>query len=166
MIHNTHFAQFIPPNACHVITGTWTQAAGQVANTVVLHKAAAAETTIVTIPILVPQNSIALQGAKLAGIEVDYEVLVLAATSITASLKKIARGADTVGPTVSAPAVTQDLTAATTAASVAKHRLTVTVTAPFWLGKDEFYNLQLTCVCAATTQLDILGAVANFTLKA
>ena len=166
MINNVHFSQFIPPNAAHYATGTWTQVAGQVANTAVLHKAAAAETTIVTFPILIPSNSVALQGCKLASVETDYEILVAAATSITAAVRKITRGADTTGVSVASPAVTQDLTAATTAATVAKHKLTVTITTPVWIDNDEFFNLQLTCVCAATTQLDVIGATANFTFRA
>src|SRR5512136_2171711 len=95
MIHNTHFSQYIPPNAMNFVTGTWSDAAGQVAGTICRHKAATAETSVVTIPVLAPSNSVALNGAKLTSVEIDYEVLVADLTSITATIRKITRGADT-----------------------------------------------------------------------
>ncbi len=73
MIHNTHFSQFIPPTLFHAATGTFTWIAGDVAGTIILHRAAANETSVITIPITIPSNSVALQGSKLTSIEVDYE---------------------------------------------------------------------------------------------
>ena len=61
------------------------------------------------------------------------------------------------------PAITQDLVAATTAASADQHKLTVTLTTPAWIDNDEYYLLKLAFVAAATSTIDLLGAVANFT---
>jgi hypothetical protein len=166
MIHNTHFAQHIPPNAMHIVTGTWTDADGTVTGQPCRRKTATAETAIISIPICIPSNSVALQGAKLASIEIDYDVNTAACTSVTAAISKIVRGADGAVSVVSAPACTQDLTAATDAADVDEHKLTVTLTTPVWIDNDEYYMLKLTVVAAATTVFDIFGAVANFTLKA
>lgn len=163
--HNTHMSQFIPPTAFHCVTGTWSDAAGNVAGTIVKQKAAAAETAVVNIPITIPSNSVALQGSKLASIEIDYEILTAAATSITATLNKVTRGADGAVAVVAEKTSTQDLTAATDAADVDQHKLTVTVTTPAYIDNDEYYLLELSCVCALTTVLEFLGAVANFTLK-
>src|SRR5512142_1807590 len=93
-VHDTAMSQFIPPTKFHYVTGTWTQAAGQVAGTIAMHKAAAAETSTVTVPIEVPSNSVAGKGALLKSIEVDYEVLVADLTSITPTLNKVTRAAD------------------------------------------------------------------------
>ena len=164
--HNTSMSQFIPATAMLPITGTWTEAAGQVAGTVCKHKAAAAETATVYIPVKLPSNSVGQIGSMLKSIEVDYEVLVAACTSVTATLKKITRGADTAVAVVTTVTTTQDLAAATSAATVDQHKLIVTVTTPAWIDNDEYYSLELACVAAATTQLDILAAVANFTARA
>jgi hypothetical protein len=165
MFHNTHFSQFVPPTDVHVVTGTWTMIAGQVAGTIVLHKAATAETTIVTIPIIIPSNSVALNGAKLASIEIDYEVLVAACTTVTAVINKVTRGVDTAVAVVASQPFTQAPTAAN-AAIVEQHKLVLTITTPFWIANTEYVLAQLTMVAAATTQIDILGAVANFTMRA
>ena len=164
-VHDTAMSQYIPPNVMHCVTGTWTDIAGQVAGTIVRHKAAAAETSIVNIPILLPSNSVALKGSYLKSVEIDYEVLVAACTSVTAALAKVVRGADTAVAVVSAPACTQDLVAATTAATVDQHKLIVTITTPEWIDNDAYYFLKLTVVSALTTTFDLLAAVANFTLR-
>ncbi len=165
-LHDTHMSQYIPPTAFHCVTGTWTLAAGQVAGTIVKIKSAAGETTTVNIPIMIPSNSVALKGSKLASVEIDYEIRTSACTSVTASMNKITRGADGADATVTAVTVTQNLTAGTDAADVDEHKLTVTVTTPAWIDNDEYYLLKLACVCAAGTVLEFLGAVANFTLRA
>jgi hypothetical protein len=162
--HNTHMSQYIPPTLFHCVTGTWALAAGQVAGTIVKVKTAGAETSVVNIPIVIPSNSVALQGAKLKSIEVDYEILTAAATSITATLSKVTRGADTAVAVVTEPAITQDLAAATDAADVDQHKLTVTLTTPVFIDNDEYFLLELSCVCALTTDLEFLGAVANYDL--
>ncbi len=164
-VHDTHMSQFIPPLLAHCVTGTWTDIAGQVAGTVVRHKAAAAETSTINIPIIIPSNSSTGKGALLKSVELDYEILVLAATSITLSIVKVVRGADGADAVVSAPAGSQDLTAATDAADVDEHKCTFTLTTPAYIDNDEYYMLKIVAVCAATTQVDILGAVANFTLR-
>lgn len=164
-VHDTAMAQYIPPNTFHCVTGTWTDIAGQVAGTICRHKAAAAETSIVNIPITIPSNSVALKGAYLKSVEVDYEILTAACTSVTAAIIKVVRGVDGAVGVVSAPAVTQDLTAATDAADVDQHRLIVTVTTPEWIDNDAYYFLKLTIIAAATTTVDLLAAVANYTLR-
>jgi hypothetical protein len=164
-VHDTHMSQFIPPTAMHCVTGTWTDVAGQVAGTIAHHKAANAETSVINIPIIIPSNSSDLKGAKLTSVEVDYEIGAQAATSITASMNKVTRGADGADATVASVTVTQDLTAATDAADVDEHKLTVTVTTPDWIDNDEYLLLVITAVCAAGTTVDLLAAVANFTLR-
>jgi hypothetical protein len=147
------------------ITGTWTEVAGQVAGTICKHKAATAETATVHIPILIPSNASALKGGMLKTIEVDYEVLIKVCTTVTATLRKITRGADGAVAVVSAPAITQDLTAATDAADVDQHKLTITITTPEWTDNDVEFKLEMAFVAQDTTQLDVLGAVANYTLR-
>ncbi len=164
-VHDTAMSQWIPPVHFTCLTGTWTDVAGQVAGTIVRQKSAAAETTNVYIPVPLPSNSAANKGSYLKSIEVDYEIRTSAATSITATLEKIVRGADGADAVVSTPAITQDLAAGSDAADVDEHKLTVTLTTPAWIDNDEYYILKLACVCAAGTVLEFLGAVANYTAR-
>jgi hypothetical protein len=163
-VHDTHMSQYIPPTAMHCVTGTWTLTAGQQAGTISKHKASNSETTVINIPIMIPSNSVALKGAKLASVDIDYELSGAAATSVTASMNKITRGADGADATVTAVTVTQSLVAAGGAETADEHALTVTVTTPAWIDNDEYYLLVLTIV-ASTAVIDLLGAVANFTLR-
>jgi hypothetical protein len=163
-VHDTAMSQFIPPTAFHCVTGTWTLAAGQVAGTISKHKASNSETTVVNIPILIPSNSVGLKGGYLKSVEVDYELTAAAATSVTASMNKVTRGADTAVAVVSAVTVTQDLVANSGAQTEDQHKLVVTLTTPAWIDNDEYYLLVLTIV-ASTAVIDMLGAVANFTLR-
>jgi hypothetical protein len=165
MIHNTKFAQFLPPTSFHYRVGTWTQAAGAVAGTIAMHKAATAETSIVTIPIEVPSNAVALNGAKLMSVEVDYEILIAGLTSIAVVLNKVTRGADLAVAVVAVQTQTCSPTVAL-AKVTDQHKLVVTITTPAWVANTEYYMLELTCVAPATTTLDFLGAVANFTFRA
>ena len=165
MINNTHFSQFIPPDAINYVTGTWADAAGQVSGTTCKHKTATAETASVTIPITIPSNSIALQGCKLVSVEIDYEILVADLTSITATIKKITRGADTAVAVATAVTFSQTPTAAN-AKVTDQHRLVLTLDTPAWIDNDEYYLVNLSMVAPASTTIDVLGAVANFTLRA
>jgi hypothetical protein len=149
----------------HYVVGTWADAAGQVAGTIAKHKAAGAETAVVNIPITIPSNGSADKGSLLKSIEIDYELLAAGATSVTAALNKVTRGADTAVATVAAVTITQDLAAAVAAATQDQHKLTVTITTPAWIDNDEYYLLKLTLVCGGTVTVDMLGAVANFTTR-
>lgn len=165
-VHDTHMSQVIPAKAFHyTATGTWTDDAGQTAGTVCKHRAAGAGTCIVTIPIMLPQNSVALKGGYLKSVEVNYEITDAALTSITAAAKLVARGLEGAVAVPGVLAGTQDLTAATDAADADTHKLTVTITNPIWVKNTEYVLLQLTCVCPITAELDFHNAVADFTFR-
>jgi len=164
-VHDTAMCAYIPPNLAHCVTGTWTDTAGQVAGTISRHKAAAAETTTINIPIMAPQNSVAGKGSLLKYVELDVEFTGAAATSCTLSIVKVVRGIDTAVDVVSAPAGTQLLTAATSAATLDQHRDRFTLTTPVFIGDGEFYFLKAVVVAAAATVIDLGGAFAYYTLR-
>jgi len=165
-------SQYIPPTAMHFVTGTWTDAAGAVAGTIAKHKAAGAQTAVVNVPIQIPSNSgvdvagLPNRGSLLKSIELDYELLLAVATSVTATLRLVKRGADGAVAVVSTPAITQDLTAATDAADEDQHKLTVTLTNPAYIENDEYYLCTFAFICGGTVTIDVLGAVANYTFRA
>jgi hypothetical protein len=167
-MNNTHFSQYIPPTLFHCVTGTWTEIAGQVTDTIVKHVAATDETSTVNIPITIPSNSIGLQGAKLASIEIDYEILIAACDAVDVVINKVTRGANGAVAVVAAQAFSYD-TGHDTAAeryTVEQHRMKCTLTTPIWIDDDEYILVEVTINKAATTQVDIIAAVANYTLRA
>jgi hypothetical protein len=165
MIHNTHVSQFIPPTAWHYSTATMTQVAGAVTGTIAMNRAAANQTSLITIPIMIPSNSVALQGAKLTSIEVDFENFTGEATSFTWTLNKVTRGVE--GAVAVVAAVTKtDAIATAVAKTVDQHKQVITVTTPAWIDNDEYYLLEISLVAGAGGQTNhFLGAVANFTLR-
>ena len=166
-INDTHMSQFIPPTLFHCVIGTWTLAAGAVAGTIAKHVAATDEVSVVNIPILLPSNSSALKGAYLKSIEIDFEILVAACDFVDAVVNKVTRGADGAVATVDALAFSYD-TGHDTAAErddLDQHLMTLTLTTPIWLDNDVYVLVELTFDKAASTTLDLLGAVANFDLK-
>jgi hypothetical protein len=164
-VHDTHMSQYIPPTAWHFATATMTQVAGQTAGTIALHRAAANETSVITIPVILPSNSAAFKGSKLVSIEVDYEILTAEPTSLTWTLNKVTRGANGADATVTA--ITKTNTVADAGAkTVDEHKQTITVTTPAYIDNDEYYLLELSLVAGAGgNTTDFLGAVANFTLR-
>jgi hypothetical protein len=61
-VHDTHFSQYIPPTLFHCVTGTWSQAAGQVTDTICVKQDDANQTATVNIPIVIPSNASGLKG--------------------------------------------------------------------------------------------------------
>jgi hypothetical protein len=164
-VHDTAMSQYIPPNLFHCVTGTWTDIAGQVAGTIARHKAAAAETATINIPLNIMSNSVAGKGSLLKSAYLDYEVRTDVLTSMTLSIVKVVRGPDTAVAVVSAPAGAQVLVPATTAGSVNKHRDGFILTTPVFVDDDEYYFLKAVAIATATCLLDLYSAVVYFTLR-
>jgi hypothetical protein len=114
----------------------------------------------------VPSNAVALQGVKLASIEVDYEVKGAEPTSLTWTLNKISRGVE--GAVAVAAAVTKTNSLADAAAkTVDQHRMTISLSTPAWIDNDEYYLLELSLVAGAGGGTEkFLAAVANYTMRA
>jgi len=147
---------------------TWGMTAGQVSNTIVYKCDATDEVAVLWIPIQVMSNSVPNTGVKLESIEIDFEILVAACDAMSAVIHKVTRGADGADAVVSAPAFTYD-TGHDTAAEridVDQHKMTLTLDTPEWVDNDEYFLVKLAFDKAATTTVEILAAVANFTLKA
>ncbi len=164
-VHDTAMSLWIPPNCMFGDTATWAVAAGTTTGTIVYGCDATAETANLYVPIPVPANSVDGKGSYLKSLEIDYLVKTAACTSVTASLAKIAMDVDGGVPVVSAITVTQDLTAATDAADADDHKLTVTITTPFWVDHEAHYLLKVAFVKAATTLVEVHGVTANYTAR-
>jgi len=167
MLTDTHMSQYIPPTLFHCVTGTWTLAAGAVTDTIAKHVAAADQDCTVNIPICIPSNSIAQKGAYLVSVEIDYEILIAACDAVTAVFNKVTRGADTAVAVVAAQTFTYDAGHDTAAErlTLEQHKMVLTLSTPIWLDNDEYCLIELTLDQALTTTVDLLGAVANYTLR-
>lgn len=166
-VHDTAMSQYIPPTLWHFVTGTWSQAAGQVAGTIVVKNAAADATTVCNIPVILPSNSVTQKGAYLKSIEVDFEILTAACDALSAVVNKVTRGADGSAATVAAQTFTYDAGHDTAAEriDVDQHKMTLTLSTPIWIDNDEYVLVEVTMDRAATTVVECLGAVANYTLR-
>lgn len=169
-VHNTHMSQYIPPTLFHCVVGTWSMAAGVVGGTIVRKVNDANQTSVVNIPITVPSNSVAQMGAYLTSIEIDFEITGAALTSLTAVVNRVTRGADGAVAVLDAtpPPFTYDTghDAANERVDVDQHKMTLTITTPFWVDNDTYVLVELTCDQAGDTGvIEFLGAVANYTLR-
>ena len=166
-VHDTHMSQYIPPGAMHYVTGTWSDAAGQVAGTIVKKKAATDETATVNIPITVPSNSSSQKGSYLVSVEIDFEVLTAALDAMSATINKVTRGADGAVAVVDTQTFTYDTghDSAAERIDVDQHKMTLTLDTPIWIDNDEYVLVALSVNAAATSVFDMLAAVANFTLR-
>ncbi len=164
-VHDTNMSSYIPPTLFHPVTGTFTWTAGQVAGTISMHRAAANQTSVVTIPIMLPSNAVAGKGGCLKSIEIDYENTVAEPTSMTWTLNKVTRGAE--GAAASVGAVTKtDTVAAAAAKTVDQHKQVITLSTPAWIDNDEYFLLELSLVAGGGGAVnDFYGAVANWTLR-
>jgi hypothetical protein len=164
-VHDTSMSQYIPPTMFHFSTGTITEIAGQTVGTIVEHRAAANQTTLITVPILILSNSSALKGSYLKSVEIDYEILTAEPTSLTWTINKVTRGADGADATVASQAYTASLSAAT-AKAVDEHKQVLTITTPFWIDNDEYVLVELALEAGAGgNTADFIGALANYTAR-
>jgi hypothetical protein len=166
-VHDTSMSQWIPPTAVFGDTAAWSLGAGQVSNSIVYKCDATDETANLFIPIPVPSNSAASKGAYLKSIEVDYEIVTAACDTVTPVIYKMTRGADGADVVVATPAFTYDAGHDTDDErdDLDEHKMTLTITTPFWLDNDEYVWLAIAFDKAGTSTVEFLGAVANYTLR-
>ena len=150
----------------HIVGGVWAAHAGAVAGTIGMEHVPGADVPVINIPIMLPSNSVALKGAYLKTIEIDYAITAFVANDIAAAVAQIVRNADGTAVTHNILACTQDLAHDVAAVSVDDHKLTVTLTTPVWIDNQDAILVELTCDLAAGTEFMLLGAVANFTFRA
>lgn len=172
MVHNTHFSQFIPPSMMMASAGTWTDTVAS--NVWSKNRTAADANFTVYIPVLLPSNSVALQGAKLASIEIMYVIATGAMDDVT-SIKlykdtfsaTAASGSGSVNTAAEVTAVTWDTGHDTAAEQKAadEHRAVCTLTTPAFVDNDEGYHLEMVVDGSAAGVFKFMGAIANFTLK-
>ena len=166
-VHNTGMKQFIPPTTMYGTVAAWAIAAGAVAGTLAYHADATDESADCVIPIQIPSNENGLSGAYLKAIEIDFEILVAACDAVSAVVNKVTRGADGAVAVVAAQTFTYDSGHDTDAERLTldQHRMKLTITTPIWVDEEEYVYVVITFDKAATTTIDVLAAIADFTLR-
>jgi hypothetical protein len=165
-VQDTKMSQIIPVSHMILTAGTWTMT---VASNVCIHtRTAAAATFNALVPIPIPQNYVALKGARLLSVDFLWKNATADLNSVTTvEIEKVAMAANTVAPTGAALACTIDASNDTTAKRItqAQHTLNISPTAPEWLDSAYAYWLYMTFDAAATSALILYGARANYLLR-
>jgi len=167
-MHDTHEHKWIPPTKFHLVTGTWTMTAGAVANTIAMSRAQADASTTITIPVDVPMNDGPDKGACLISIDVYWEVLTAAADAVDALIHKVTlpvTGAAIGAPESLAFAYDTGHDTAGERLTLDQHSMTLTLTTPLWVEDDVVVQVQVIINAAATSDITLFGARANYTYR-
>ena len=171
-IHDTAMAQFISPKLIGksaTATMTFTVASNVWSD----NRTANNSSFTIYVPIPVPGSSVALKGCYLVSIELMYVVTAAAADDIaTVEIYKdtltasAASGSGAIN-TAAAIASTIDTGHDTDAERLAQdeHRMKVTLTTPEWIDNDATFHLEAVVNGGAVTEVNIYGAIANYTLR-
>lgn len=167
-VHDTQVSQFLPPNICHFVTGTWTDAAGAVTGTIAKSRAAADASTVITIPVMIPSNAGAYKGAYIKSIDVYWEVLTAAVDALAAVINQAvlpANGAAFAAVTALPFSYDTGHDTANERLTLDQHCMTLTLTTPIWIDDGDVILVEITIDAAATSAITFFGARANYTLR-
>ncbi|MDR3575348.1 MAG: hypothetical protein P4L50_15920 [Anaerolineaceae bacterium] len=164
-VMDTAMSQLTPLKAVTPTVGTWTEAVASHIWT--LNHTAAADTSVLKIPIFLPGNSAALKGAYLKSIDVWYSIGTLAATDVNGALYQATLPAQAGTLATAAVAVTNDAghQSAANRGAIAQHQMTFTLNTPIWVPAAADVLLELTVQATATAVIALQGARANYTLR-
>lgn len=169
-VHDTAMAIIFPPSHMHFVTGTWADAAGAVAGTIVKAKSAADQTSVINIPITLLQNSVAQKGSYLRSVDIWWNTTVAAldAAGAIVTINRFVLPANGAAfPAAVTHAFSYDTGNDTAAETddLDEHKMTLTLTTPIWMDDDDFVTVALTMDAAATSVIALHAARANFTLR-
>jgi hypothetical protein len=146
--------------------GTWT---ATVASNVWYSRRTAADAAATSyIPLMeVPQRDGAMKGAKLNSVDFHFRVVTGALDAMEAHLYKGTMAADGTLWTTAEVTTTYDTghDAAAERIDVDEHKMTLTVTTPFYLEDNEFLYMEVVWDGSATGVIDEFFAVGNWTLR-
>ena len=167
-MHDTHMHRWIPCSRAHYVTGTWTMTAGAVANTIAWARAQANASTVITFPIDIPMNDGPEKGACLISVDLYWECLNAANDAVDALIHRVTLPIN--GAAIAAPEAlvfTYDVgnDTANERLTLDQHTMTLTLTTPVWVEDDQVIQVQLTIDAAATSDITIFGARANYTYR-
>jgi hypothetical protein len=156
----------VPSTAYAHSAGTWTQT---VASNIWYNRRTAADAAATSmIPLSnVPQRDGATKGAKLNSVDVHFRVVTAALDAMEAHLYKGTLAADGTLWTTAEVTTTYDTghDAAAERIDVDEHKMTLTVTTPFYLEESEFLYVEVVYDGSATGVIDEFFTVGNWTIR-
>lgn len=172
-VHDEGFAFPISPFNSHGTVATWQIGAGQVAGALSYKCDATDETAHLFIEVRTPSHvggvsGIASKGFKVTDIDLHFEITAAALDAMSAVINKVKYGADGAVYVVSTPAFSYDAghDSAPERIDVDQHKMTLSITDPFYLEDDEFLIVDLTIDKAGTSIFEFYGGVARGILRA
>lgn len=157
-VHNTHMSQRTALQMITATVGTWAMAAS--AHIWTLDKTAAADTSILHIPVTPLQNSQESAGSKLASIDIQYVVATANLSAMAAKVYKTTMAAEG-----DAPASAEIPSTSTFFLTQDDHKVTISITTPVFIAEDEDVFVELTVNAAATSVIKLQGVSSNYTLR-
>ena len=166
-VHDSQIAFHIPPTACHFVTGTWSDVAAAVTDTIGKRKTAGDETATLNIPVFPPFSKAENKGFYLTSVDIWFDVATADLEALSAVVNLVTMGADGAAPTVAAQTFTYDAghDAADERVDQDEHKITLTLATPIWMDDGEQVLVELTIDAAATSLFTLRGAQANGTLR-
>jgi hypothetical protein len=164
-VNDTQMSALTTPAEMTGTVGTWAMAVAS--NIWTLNKSAADNTSVVKIPLKLPANAAALKGAYLKSIDIWWDCGTGANEAVSAAIFKATFPAN--GSALATAAVTFSYDTGHDSAAerltLASHKMTLTITTPFWVDEDNEVYVELTIDAAANSVDKLQGARANYTLR-
>lgn len=166
-VHDTSLCSLMQCHEAQFSAGTWTATVSS--NIWSMNRTAADAAFVIKIPLRLPvQSSAALKGAYLKSIDIWWQVATAAMDALSAAIVKMVLPANGDAPAaVETPAFSYDSghDTANERLTADEHKMTLTLTTPFWVDDDDLVYVELSCDAAATSVFKYFGARANFTLR-
>jgi len=145
--------------------GTW---AMDVASHIwTLNKSAAADTSVLKVPLKLPTNAVGLKGAYLKTIDIYWVngTANLTDMSVEVYLSTLPAQAGTLTTALQTTTYDSGHTTAAMRYTQAQHKMTITLTTPIWINSTSEVYVELTCNAAATSAVKLQGVMANYTFR-
>ena len=165
-VHDTQMKQFISPSEMMFEGGTWSDLASS--SLPEKHRAQEADVGGLMIPVHLPQNGGPQKGAYLESIDIWWRVGTAAMVDMFAEIKKVAlpdNGDSYPSPTDLAFSYDAANDTAAERKTLDEHKMTLTLTTPIWMEADDLIYVYVEYEGAATSQLFMGPARANYTLR-
>jgi hypothetical protein len=162
---NTQMSIVTPITEIKTTVGTW--AINVASNKWTLDHTAAADTSVLFVPIRIPGNAALNAGGLLSSVDIFWSNATAVITDCTAVLQVNNLPAQAGSQTITTPTVTYDSGHLNAAArnTVAVHKMTISLAAPLQVRGDQELFVELTVNAGATSVFKLMGVKANWTLR-
>lgn len=164
-VHDTSMSALTNVAKITATVGTWAMTVA--AHIWTLNKSAAADTSVLKVPLELPGNAAALKGAYLKTIDIYWinATANLTDMSVEVYQSTFPAQAGTLATALLASSYDSAHDTAAKRYTQAQHKMTITLTTPIWVSNTNEVYIELTCNAAATSAVKLQGVAANYTLR-